>query len=179
MIKKTKKHPSASPKPSFGGRGKNKKTKKQEKDSIVGATPDSSSTEVLAKAGRPKKADSVVAKGRYLRSSARKAGLVLKLIRQKPVDEAEKILQFSGKKAARLTLRVLKSAIANAKHNLNWKPEDLVIKKAVADPGPTHKRIRFGAHGRVKPILKRMCHITIELEQVPKRQKNKETKKQK
>lgn len=107
--------------------------------------------------------EKVVAKAKYLRTSPQKAGLVLALIRGKPVAEARRILKFSSKRAAKAALKTLESAIASAKQK-GLKEESLKVLKAVADPGPTFKRVKFASRGRVHRILKRTTHLTIELE---------------
>lgn len=106
--------------------------------------------------------EKISAKAKYLRTSPQKAGLVLTLIRGKPVAEARRILKFSKKRAAEAVLKTLESAIANARQK-GLKEEDLKVVRAVADPGPTFKRIRPVSRGQVHRILKRTTHITIEL----------------
>ncbi|MCG2686285.1 50S ribosomal protein L22 [Candidatus Parcubacteria bacterium] len=104
----------------------------------------------------------VVAKTRYIRMSPRKVGLVVDLVRGLSVVEARRRLRFSAKRAAGPVLKVLESAVANAKQT-SLKEESLVVAHATADPGPTLKRGRPGPRGRLKPILKRTSHITIKL----------------
>jgi len=105
----------------------------------------------------------ITAKARYLCTSPQKAGLVLELIRGKTVVEARRILKFSPKRVAKSVLKTLESAIANAKQK-GLKEESLKIVRAVADPGPSFKRVRPVSRGRAHQILKRTTHITIELE---------------
>jgi large subunit ribosomal protein L22 len=111
----------------------------------------------------------VRAQARFVRSSARKARLVTDLIRGRSVPEARTILAFSDRAVARDVERVLRSAVANAESrpDLLWNGDDLLITTAYADEGPTLKRHRARARGRVGAILKRTCHITVELEQSP------------
>ena len=103
----------------------------------------------------------ISATARYLRGSTRKARLVTRAIKGRPVEEAAALLQFMPQHAARDVARVLKSAAANAENNHNVSTEDLVIVDAIADEGPTIKRWRPRAQGRAFPILKPMTHITI------------------
>lgn len=110
--------------------------------------------------------EKVIATAKYLRTSPQKAGLVLALIRGKSVAEALRVLKFSPKRAAKLALKTLESAVANAKQK-GLKEEDLKVVKAVADPGPTFKRVRFASRGRINRILKRTTHLTIELGDLP------------
>jgi large subunit ribosomal protein L22 len=105
------------------------------------------------------------AQARYVRSSARKARLVLEHIRGKPAVEAQSILAFQTRAVARDAGKVLKSAIANAENNSGHEADELVVVYAYADEGPTLKRWRARARGRVARIRKRTCHITIELAQ--------------
>ena len=103
------------------------------------------------------------AQARYVRSSARKARLVLEHIRGKSAVEAQSILAFQTRAVARDAGKVLKSAIANAENNSGHEADELVVVYAYADEGPTLKRWRARARGRVNRIRKRTCHITITL----------------
>jgi large subunit ribosomal protein L22 len=98
---------------------------------------------------------------RYLRSSPYKAREVLGLIRGLEVEEAQRVLRFSERGAARDVLKVLNSAVANADNNLNLPPDELYVSVAFADEGPTIKRWRPRARGRATRIRKRTCHITV------------------
>jgi large subunit ribosomal protein L22 len=107
----------------------------------------------------------VRAQARWVHSSARKARLVTDLIRGRSVPEARTILAFSSRAVAKDVDKVLRSAVANAesRQDLLWQGDDLVVAAAYADEGPTLKRWRARARGRVARIRKRTCHITIEL----------------
>ena len=111
--------------------------------------------------------ETVRAQARWVHSSARKARLVTDLIRGRSVPEARTILAFSNRAVAKDVEKVLRSAVANAESRpgLHWEGDDLVIVAAFADEGPTLKRWRARARGRVARIRKRTCHITIELAQ--------------
>ncbi len=111
----------------------------------------------------------VRAQARWVHSSARKARLVTDLIRGRSVPEARTILAFSNRAVAKDVEKVLRSAVANAesRSDLHWSGDTLVIVTAYADEGPTLKRWRARARGRVNRIRKRTCHITIELAQSP------------
>jgi len=111
----------------------------------------------------------VRAQARYVHSSARKARLITSLIRGRTVPEARTILSFATRAVAEDIEKVLRSAIANAESrpDLHWNGDDLYIVTAYVDEGPTLKRHRARARGRVGPILKRSCHITVELAQSP------------
>ena len=114
-------------------------------------------------------APTVRAQARWVHSSARKARLVTDLIRGRSVPEARTILAFSNRAVAKDIEKVLRSAVANAESrpDLHWSGDTLVIVTAYADEGPTLKRWRARARGRVNRIRKRTCHITIELAQSP------------
>ena len=107
----------------------------------------------------------VRAEAKWVRLSARKARVVLTHIRGRSVPEARTILAFTQRAAAKDIEKVLRSAVANAETNplLHWNGDDLIVKAAYADEGPTLKRWRARARGRVARIRKRTCHITIEL----------------
>ena len=100
-----------------------------------------------------------IAKG--LRIPPRKARLIIDLVRGKSVVEADKICRNYNSEAARLTLKVLTSAVANAENNLGLDKTKLYVSKAYVDEGQTLKRMKFGSRGHVDPIKKRTSHITI------------------
>ena len=93
--------------------------------------------------------------------SARKARIVLDLVRGRTVPEARTVLAFTPRAAAREIDRVLASAVANAESAHGLDGDELVVLEAYADEGPTLKRWRARARGRVNRIRKRTCHITI------------------
>jgi large subunit ribosomal protein L22 len=109
----------------------------------------------------------VRAQAKWVRTSARKARVVLDLIRDRSVPEARTILAFTSRAAATDVEKVLRSAVANAEANHGLDGDDLVVKAAYADEGPTLKRWRPRARGRVNRIRKRTCHVTLVLAEVP------------
>jgi large subunit ribosomal protein L22 len=89
---------------------------------------------------------------------------VADLIRNKNVMEAQNILAFSKKRAARMLSKVLNAAIANAVDKEGKVETDrLFINKIFVDEGVTLKRYRARAHGRADVIRKRTCHITLSV----------------
>ena len=102
----------------------------------------------------------------YIRSSASKARLVLNIIRDLPVKQADEVLQFTDKGIAVTVRKVLASAVANAQHNDNQDPEELYVKACFADEGPTLRRFAARARGRGTRINKRTCHITIVVDRL-------------
>jgi large subunit ribosomal protein L22 len=105
----------------------------------------------------------VRAEAKWVRTSARKARLVLNHVRGLSVPEARTVLAFSERAVARDIERVLRSAVANAEANHGMAGDELVISAAYADEGPTLKRWRARARGRVARIKKRTCHITVKV----------------
>jgi large subunit ribosomal protein L22 len=110
------------------------------------------------------------ASARYLRGSAQKARLVVDLIRGKDVNKALAILRFSKKRAARGVEKCMRSAIANAneaaeKANVSIDPDDLWVRAAFVDRGPTKnlRRVRPAPQGRAYREQRHFCHITISL----------------
>ena len=102
------------------------------------------------------------ARARFVRVSARKARLVLDQIRGKAVGEALATLEFTPRAAARLIEKVLRSAVANAEHNHQVRNlDDLRVVQAVADGGPSLKRVQPRAMGRAFFIKHRTSHLTI------------------
>ncbi len=98
---------------------------------------------------------------RYLRMSASKARVVLDLIRGKSVTDANQILHFSERGAAKEIQKVLRSAVANAQHNDEQIADELFVSACYADEGPTLKRFRPRARGRAGRIHKQTCHVTL------------------
>jgi ribosomal protein L22 len=105
----------------------------------------------------------VRAHARYVRTSARKARIVCGHLRGKSVQEARAILAFTPREAARDWSKLLESAVANAESNHELLEEDLIVREAFADEGPTIKRFRPRAMGRASAIRKRTSHLTIAL----------------
>ncbi len=98
---------------------------------------------------------------RHVRSSAYKAREMLDLIRGLPVARALEVLEFAERDIARIILKCLESAIANAEHNNAIPADELFVSACYADEGPTMKRWRPRARGRATRIRKRTCHITV------------------
>ena len=105
----------------------------------------------------------VRAEAKWVRSSPRKARLVVEHIRGRTVPEARTVLAFSERAVARDVEKVLRSAVANAEANHGLTGDDLVISAAYVDEGPVMKRWRARARGRVARIKKPTCHITVKL----------------
>ena len=106
------------------------------------------------------------AQARYLRVTPQKARRVVDVIRGKRVLEAVDVLRYAPQGAAEPVLKIVESAIANARYAAEqagerFNEEDLYIQAAYADEGPTMKRIQPRAQGRANRILKRTSHITV------------------
>jgi len=99
---------------------------------------------------------------RFIKMSPRKVRLLADVVRGKGIDEALVQLQLSIKGSKMPLIKLLQSAIANAKGNKMVR-ERLYIKAITVDGGPVAKRSRPRAMGRAFPIRKRTCHITIVL----------------
>lgn len=107
-----------------------------------------------------------------IRQSPRKMRLVIDLIRGRTVPEADAILRFSKKLAARQIRKVLKSAVANAEQHAQRQNEALDVDQlrvayAVVNEGTTLKRFTPAAMGRATPILKRTSHVAIRVVSAP------------
>jgi large subunit ribosomal protein L22 len=107
----------------------------------------------------------VRARLRFARLAPRKARLVADLIRGRGSEEALNILSFTKKAAAKIIIKLLKSAIANATQKKTVDIDRLYIKKITVDQGPTMKRYQPRALGRATMIRKRTSHITIVLDE--------------
>jgi large subunit ribosomal protein L22 len=111
-----------------------------------------------------------IASAKYLRGSAQKARLVVDMIRGKRVGEALAILQFTNKRAAGHIEKCLRSAIANAtekaeRENVAVDPDDLFVKTAFVDMGPTkhRRRVRPAPQGRAYREQRHFCHVTVQV----------------
>ena len=114
----------------------------------------------------PREADGalvVAARARYVRSAPRKARLVMDHIRGKRVEQAQAILQHAPRAVSADILKLLNSAVANAESAYELGPDELRVRRAFVDEGPTIKRYRPRALGRATRINKRTSHMTIEL----------------
>src|SRR5215210_7236901 len=110
------------------------------------------------------------ASAKYLHGSAQKARLVIDMIRGKNVNQALAILQYTNKRAADSIEACVRSAIANAteaaeKANVAVDPDDLWVKAAFVDRGPTknRRRVRPAPQGRAYRERRHFCHVTILL----------------
>jgi large subunit ribosomal protein L22 len=111
------------------------------------------------------------ATGRYVRTSAQKAGLVLDLIRGKDVNRALATLKFTRKSVADDVAKVLRSAIANAqqKDGFGGDVDRLFVSACFANQGPTQKRVRPAPMGRAFRVLKRTAHLTVQVAERPEK----------
>lgn len=109
----------------------------------------------------------VKATAKYIRVSPRKVRLIIEDIRGRRIEDALARLKFMSSPHALTVAKVVKSAAANAENNFQMAPEDLRVVRAFADGGPTLKRFRPRAHGRVSPVLKRTSHITVVVDERP------------
>jgi len=96
-----------------------------------------------------------------VRISTDKARQVLELIRGKKASEALAILKFTPNKGARYIEKTLKSALANAEHNLGLDMDKLFVVSATADQGAYMRRFRPVSHGRAHPFRHHTSHITV------------------
>ena len=106
------------------------------------------------------------AEGKFLRVSPSKVRLVMDLIRGKDAREAQSILLHLNKRAKEYLIKILNSAIANAKVK-GFGVEKLYVSKVLCNPGPMWKRFKAAAFGRASSIVKRTVHIKIELDLKP------------
>ncbi len=107
----------------------------------------------------------VRAKGKYLKIPPKKAKLIADLIRGKNVSDAVEILKYTPKNGARLFLKVLKSAIANAEQKKIIDIDSLYVKQAVAEKSFMLKRVMPKAMGRADIFRKKYSHLTVVLEE--------------
>ena len=103
----------------------------------------------------------VKAVSKYIRMSPSKVRRVLRQIQGKSYKDALILLEFMPYVSCEPIIKVLRSAAANARNNMNLDETNLVVKSAFADQGPVMKRFRPRAQGRAYRILKYTSHITI------------------
>ena len=104
------------------------------------------------------------ATAKYLRTSPQKMRRVVDLVRGRHVEEARRILRFSGLGAADDVRKLLESAVSNAEAQPGVIAENLLVTRAWVDEGPTLKRYRPRAYGRATRIRKRTSHVTLVVE---------------
>ncbi len=121
----------------------------------------------------------VSAKLRYLNIAPRKVRLVADLVRGKSVEQAQTILNFTVRRAAKPLEKLLKSAVANAKNNFQLEASNFYIAKITVDEGPKLKRFMPRARGQAYEIQKKTSHITLILDEIEKKKKKKIKKTQK
>jgi len=122
--------------------------------------------------------EKVNAKLRFLKMTPRKVRLVADLVRGKQVEEARQMLKVLNKRAGRPILKLIESAVANAKHNFSLVEDGLKIETITVDDGPTTKRWMSKAMGRATTVRQRSSHVKIVLagEVDAKAKKESETK---
>jgi len=103
----------------------------------------------------------VKAQSRWVRIAPRKLMRVVDTVRGVAAVKAIALLSFMPQKGARVLEKLLKSAVANAKNNYKLAEQDLVVSEAYVNKAITMKRWQARARGRVFPIFKRTCHITV------------------
>jgi len=110
----------------------------------------------------------ITAKLRHLHIAPRKVRLIADLVRGKSAKDARAILYFTIKKAAEPILKLLNSALANAKNNFQLDTDNLYISKITVDEGPKIKRWRARARGSANEIQKKTSHINLVLDEIKK-----------
>jgi len=105
----------------------------------------------------------MIAHLRSARLAPKKANLVARMVRGMPVPDAVELLRRTNKKGARLIEGVLRSAMANASQNFKQNPQSMVVKSVVVNQGVAYRRGVPMARGRVRPIKKFLCHISVTL----------------
>jgi large subunit ribosomal protein L22 len=105
------------------------------------------------------------ATAKYMRMSPRKARLVARNIKGKPVEEALNILKFTPKKSAEVISKVLHSAVANAGQLPGVDIDSLFVQQVIINEGPSFKRFMPRAMGRANRIIKRTSHVTVVVEE--------------
>ncbi len=98
---------------------------------------------------------------KYVSTSPRKLRLIADRVCGLKVEESIALLRLLPSPSAQVMAKVIKSAAANAENNFQMSPDELRVVNIFVDSGPTLKRFRPQARGRINPILKRSSHITV------------------
>lgn len=106
----------------------------------------------------------ITATAKNIRVSPEKVNLIVAQIKKTQPTKALQILKFVNKSASPVLLKLIKSAIANAKHNQGAQESDLIFKEIIVTKGPSYKRYQPISRGRVHHILKRTSHIKVVLQ---------------
>jgi large subunit ribosomal protein L22 len=109
---------------------------------------------------------------KFLGYSYKKGNRLASKIRGKTVDEAIRLLQFSPQMAARATLKIIRSAMANAVENHGMKAEDLVVKTIMVNKAPGFKRLNYRARGRADRMVRHNNHTTVVLGEIARTEKS-------
>ena len=105
----------------------------------------------------------VKAVSRYVRISSQKVRMLVGAVKGRRAEDGLNMLKFMPQKAAHIVEKIIRSAVANAEHNMDVDVDSLVIRNITADQGPTLKRFKARARGKGTRILKRTAHITVIL----------------
>lgn len=99
----------------------------------------------------------------YLRIAPRKVRSVANLLKGLSVNDAEAQLMIQHRRPAKAILKLLRSAVANAKNNKRWNPDHLFVASICVDQGPMLKRMLPRARGSASPIQKKMSNVRLVL----------------
>ena len=108
----------------------------------------------------------VAATSRYLRIAPRKARLVTDQLKGLGIGEAFSLLAYLPNRSAAMIAKTIKSAVANAENNYGLNPESLYVARAFVDDGPRLRRMRAKSRGRGGVYRRRMCHITVVVDEI-------------
>jgi large subunit ribosomal protein L22 len=121
----------------------------------------------MAETAEKKEKSGYQAKTKYLLVSPYKIRPVADLIRRKPYPEAMSLLENMPNRGAKIIRKTVKSAASNALSKNKQLDEDMLyVREILVDEGPRMKRIWFRARGRADMLLKRMCHVTVVIDEV-------------
>ena len=158
----TAKKAAAKPKSTTSPKAKPKAALKTAKKPTAKKSPAATKKAKAAEKNAPQR-PVVNARARYVRIAPRKARLIADQVRGLPLEDAQTLLRFSPRGAARDISKLIDSAVANAETNHDLVADDLLIKEVRVDEGPTLRRYRPRALGRATRINKRTSHIQVAL----------------
>jgi large subunit ribosomal protein L22 len=107
----------------------------------------------------------VKAIAKSVRVSPRKLRLIADAMRNRQIDDANRVLEVTHKRAAKIFQKTLRSAVANAVNNAKLETNNLLIASVMVNEAPAFKRFRPSTRGRIHPYKKRGSHLTIVLKE--------------
>lgn len=109
----------------------------------------------------------VKASVKNIRIAPEKVNLLVAQVKKMSPTHSVEVLKLVNKSASPVLIKLIKSALANAKNNNGLQESDMIFKEIVVTKGPMFKRYQPVSRGRSHPIAKRTSHIQVVLTAKP------------